>query len=101
MSAPRRKNRRFTPEQKFEIVMDALLGKRPTTEICREHRISKTLFYTWREQVLEGALGRLASAKLDGVETVELKKRVSELERVLGQKSLELEIAKKALRDWE
>lgn len=97
----RRKRRKFTPEQKFEIVMEALKGKRNVTDVCRDHRISTALFYTWRDQVLSGALARLSGAELEDPEAVSLRKKVAALERVLGQKSLELEVAKKALRDWE
>ena len=89
----RRKHRRFTPEQKFEIVMEGLKGKRTVTDVCRDHRIRTALFYTWRDQVLSGALSRLSGAELEDPEAVSLRKKVAALERVLGQKSLELEVA--------
>ncbi len=101
MGTVARRRRKFSPEQKFDIVMEALKDKRAVIDVCREHRISTTLFYTWRDQVLSGALGRLSGSELEDPEAVALRKRVAELERVLGQKALELEIAKKALRDWE
>jgi transposase-like protein len=64
----RRKHRSSTPEQKFEIVMEALEGKRNVTDVCRDHRIGTTLFYTWRDQLLSGgvvaAVGRGTSRTL-------------------------------------
>jgi len=44
-------------------------------EVCREHQISETLFYSWREKLLEGGAERLAG-KEERTELVELRKRV-------------------------
>jgi transposase len=95
-----RKYRRFTPEQKLELVLEVLRTGRSVTEVCREHRIDRALFYSWRDQVLQGAKARLAGRQ-ESTADVEASRRIAELERTLGQKTLELEVAKKALRDWE
>ena len=63
-------------------------------------RFRPTLVRRWREQLLEaGAVG------LAGVEQrshhAELRKRIAELERALGHKTWELEIAGKLLPDGE
>jgi transposase len=96
----RRKYRKFTPDQKLEIVFEVLRGGRGVTEVCREHHIDRALFYSWRDQVLHGAKARLAG-KQSSADVGEVSKRIADLERTLGQKAMELEIAKKALRDWE
>ena len=63
-------------------------------------RSFENLYYTWREKLLEGGSERL-SGKEGSAELAELRKRVGELERALGRKSDELEIAGNALRGWE
>ena len=65
-------------------------------EVCREHQISETLFYSWRDQLLEGGAERL-SGKEERTELAELRKRVRDLERTLGRKTYELEIAGKRI----
>lgn len=96
----KRKYRKFSPEQKLEIVLEVLRGGRSVMEVCRDHRIDRALFYSWRDQVMQGAKARLAGQQSTPGE-VAADKRIAELERTLGQKAMELEIAKKALRDWE
>ncbi len=56
--------------------------------------------YSWREKLLEG--GALAlNGKDERQAEKELKKKIAELERALGRKTYELEIAGEALRAWE
>jgi transposase len=98
--AEQRKYRKFTAQQKLEIVLAGLKGDRPVREICRELEISDTLYYQWRDKLYEGGIAALAGKEERGAEK-ELKKKVRELERALGRKTYELEIAGEALRGWE
>lgn len=98
--ATQRKYRKFTAEQKIEIVLVGLKGDRSVREICREHEISDNLYYQWRDKLIEGGASALAGKDERLVEK-ELKKKVRELERALGRKTYELEIAGEALRGWE
>lgn len=87
------RNRRvFSAEFKARVVLEVLSGAKTAAEVCREHQIKPQLFASWKAQFLENApqifgQGRTAD---------ESQSRISELERLLGQKTLELEIAKKA-----
>jgi hypothetical protein len=51
----KRKYRTFTPEQKLEIVLAGLRGDRSVRDVCREHGIAETLYYQWRDRLLEAA----------------------------------------------
>src|SRR5215218_10447877 len=88
-----RKYRKFTPQQKLELVMASWRGERSIAELCREHEISESLLRRWRDQVLEAGAERSQAG--------EQRKKIAELERALGRKTYELEIAGKLLRDWE
>jgi transposase-like protein len=55
-----RKYRSWTAQQKIEIVLAGLPGDRSVKEVCREHAISETLYYGWREKLLEGGRETLA-----------------------------------------
>lgn len=94
----KRKYRTFTPEQKTEIVLAGLRGDRTVRDICREHEIAETLYYQWRDRLLEGGKAALATPRDKGtdpkdVELKDAKKRIAQLERALGRKTYELEVA--------
>jgi transposase-like protein len=95
-----RKHRSWTAKQKLEIVLAGLKGERSVREVCREHGISETLYYGWRDKLYEAGLTSLAGKEERQGER-ELRRRVRELERALGRKTYELEIAGEALRGWE
>ena len=95
-----RKYRSWTARQKLEIVLAGLRGDRSVREVCREHGISETLYYGWRDQLLEAGRERLAGKEERQGER-ELRRKVAQRERALGRKTYELEIAGEALRGWE
>jgi transposase-like protein len=95
-----RKYRSWTAEQKIAIVLAGLRSDRSFKEVCREHEISDTLYYTWRDKLLEGGREALAGKEERSGER-DLRRKIRELERALGRKTYELEIAGEALRGWE
>lgn len=95
----RREKRHFTAEQKLEIVLAGIKSGN-VAEVCRAHEISNTLFYLWRDKLMEGGLERLAG-KAERDNEKELKKKIAKLERSLGRKTYELDLAGNLLRDWE
>ena len=96
----RRKYRSWTAKQKLETVLAGLKGDRSVRDVCREHGVSETLYYGWRDKLFEAGREALAGKEERQGER-ELKKRVRDLERALGRKTYELEIAGEALRGWE
>jgi transposase-like protein len=101
----KRKYRNFSPDQKTEIVVAGLRGDRTVRDVCREHGIAETLYYQWRDRLLEGGKAALATSRDRGkdprdVELAEARKRIAALERALGRKSYEVEVARELLRDW-
>lgn len=95
-----RKYRKFTAQQKTEIVLASLRGPKTMTELCREHEIADSLLRKWREQFLAAGAERL-QGKAERTQVDELRKQVSRLERALGRKTMEVEIAGELLRGWE
>src|SRR5262249_10124323 len=92
-----RKYRKFTAKQKLEIVLASLRGDRSIVELCREHEIAESLLRKWREQALEAAAERFESGQERSLQA-EQRRRIAQLERALGRKTYELEIAGEALR---
>ena len=79
-----RKYRSWTAQQKIEIVLAGLRGDRSVKEVCREHAIAETLYYGWREKLLEGGREALAGKEERQGER-ELRRKVAELERALSR----------------
>jgi len=95
-----RRYRKFTAQQKLELVLASWRGPKSVAELCREHDISESLLRRWRDQALEAGAERFASGEQRS-EASEQRKKIAELERVLGRKTYELEVAGKLLRDWK
>ena len=70
------------------------------TELCREHDIADSVLQKWREQFLAAGAEQL-SGETERTELDELRAQVSKLERALGRKTMEVEVAGELLREWE
>ena len=59
----RERRRRWTAEQKREIAAESLRPGVSPIMVARRYGISSGLLYTWRQQLLCGALGAVANTK--------------------------------------
>lgn len=67
-------------------MLAGLRGDRSVKELCRDHEISETLYYSWREKLLAGGREALQGKEERSGER-ELRRRVRERERALGRKT--------------
>jgi len=93
------RRRRFTPEQKLRLVAETHVPGMSLSAVARNHGISPSQLFQWRRRMEEGSREAIRADDdlVSASEVRELKKRVRELERVLGKKTLENEILKDAL----
>ena len=89
MSANRRQ---YSPEFKAKVVLQVLTGEKTSSELCRTHKLHPSVLNRWRNEFLEQA----ASIFEQGTTDNEDQQRIAELERLVGQLTMQLEIAKKA-----
>jgi transposase len=91
--------RRFTTKQKLAIVAESMQPSTSMSYVARQHGLSPSLVFRWRRLMSEG--GREAVRADDEVvpaaEARLLEERVRDLERLLGRKTLEVEILEEAL----
>ena len=85
------KPRKFTPEFKAKVALAALRGDKPLAVLCREHHLSDTVVTRWRQQLVERASEIFAGQTPDQRD----QQRIAELERVIGQLTVELAASKK------
>src|SRR4051794_41463746 len=74
-----RKYRSWTAQQKLEIVLAGMRGDRTVRDVCREHGIAETLYYGWRDRILEAGREALAGKEERSGER-ELRRKIGELE---------------------
>ena len=86
------KQRKWTGDEKLAIVMEGLKEKRSVAEICREHQISQTLYYRWRDKFLEGGKRGLVNGASDGNA---YRAEIEKLQRIIGKQAIQIEILKK------
>ncbi len=87
------KRRQFTAAFKAQVVLEVLSGHKTLAEASREYRVKPEIIARWRRQFLENAAGVFEKSPTANGEA---EARIAELERALGKKTLELEVAKKA-----
>jgi transposase len=93
------RRRRWTTAEKVRLVEEAMQPGSSVSRVARRASVSRSLLFGWKRRMLEG--GTTAVRADDDVVAAarvrELEKRVRDLERMLGRKTLETEILKEAL----
>ena len=95
----RERRRRYSAEQKLRLVEETMQPGMTVSAVARLHGVSPSLLFNWRRLMSEG--GQVAVRADEDVVAAsrarELEQRVRELERLLGRKTLEVEVLKEAL----
>ena len=80
------RRRRWSVAEKIRLVEETLEPGMSVSFVARKQGISPSLLFKWRQRMAEG-----------GREAIRVDERIRELERLLGRKTLEVEILKEAL----
>ena len=95
----RERRRRYTGQEKVRFVEETMQPGMTVSAVARMHGISPSLLFGWRRRMAEG--GQVAVQADDEVVAAsrmrELEARVRDLERLLGRKTLGVEVLKEAL----
>lgn len=86
------RRRTFSSSFKKQKVKDIELNKVKVSEICKVYSVSATSVYRWIDKF--GSINKperiIVESKSDTQKILALKKRIADLERLLGQKEIEL-----------
>jgi transposase len=93
------RRRRFTTEQKLLVVNETLQPGMSISYVARRHGLSPSLVFRWRRLMNEGGKEAVRADEdvVAASEVRRLEERVRDLERLLGRKTMEVEILKEAL----
>lgn len=84
--------RQYSADFKAKIVLQVLSGEKTVSDICRTHKLNANVVNRWHKEFLEHA----PSLFERGDRHSEEEQKIAELERLVGQLTVQLEIAKKA-----
>ncbi len=93
------RRRRWSTQDKLRMIEETLLPGESISVVARRHGVAPNLLYRWRRLMTEGGTVAIeADGGVTGNQDVrKLEERVRELERLLGRKTMEVEILKEAL----
>jgi transposase-like protein len=92
--------KRFTPDQKIQVVLEGLRGEKTISEICRREGITSVTYYKWSKSFLEAGKNALTLDTKRNATTEEvkvLKGENSDLRRAVSEQMLETIRLKKTL----
>ncbi len=85
--------RTYTAEFKVKVVLELISGQKGLMQASREYHIKDSVISRWKQEFLERAPSVFQGSSNDDT----LKRQLAETERILGRKTMELEMAKKVL----
>ena len=91
--------RRLTAEQKMAIVQASYVPGVIVAEIARKYHIGLSSLLKWRQLAIGGSLMSVKDNEpaASAGEVKKLKKRIAQLEQILGKKSLQVDLLKDAI----
>ena len=90
------RGRVFTSGFKRECVRQVTSGEKRPAQVCREHGLQESVLLRWRKEVEARGEAAFTPREMSELSEVErLQRRVAELERYLGELSLENHVLKK------
>lgn len=94
------RRRRWAPAEKKAVVMETYAPGMTVSYVARKHGIAPSQLFYWRRRMDEGAIMAVGSEEnvVPESQMKELEKRIKRLERLLGQKTEEVEILKEAVK---
>ena len=95
----RERRRRYTAQEKLRLIEQTMQPGMTVSAVARMNGVSPSLLFGWRRRMAEG--GEVAVRADDAVVAAgrvrELEARVRDLERLLGRKTMEVEVLREAL----
>lgn len=100
MTTAERRRRKFSDNFKIQKVREIETGQTKVSEICSQYQVASTNVYLWIDKF--GSMKNkkehmVVETDSDTRQLLELKKRVSELERIIGQKQILIDFQDKMI----
>ena len=83
------KRRKWTAQQKLQIVIQGLKGNVTVGELCNRHQISQTQYYQWKDRLLKDG-SKIFNYGGPDREADRLRREISKLKGIIGDLTVEL-----------
>lgn len=100
MSTDERRHRRFSDSFKIQKVREIETGKTKISEVCSHYQVAYKNVYLWIDKfgsMKDKKERMVVETDSDTRQLIGLKKRVSELERIIGQKQILIDFQEKMI----
>lgn len=100
----RKTRRKYSSEEKIQIVIEGLRGEDSIAAICRREGISPNLYYRWSKDFLEAGKKRLQGdtvREANSLEVNSLRDENEQLKQLVAELSLKNRVLKKSLNGME
>ena len=82
----KRVRRHFSSEQKAALLKRHHLDKIPVSDLCNEHKLQPSVFYTWQRQMFEHAATAFENPHVAPSRERPLEAKIAQLEAKLAKK---------------
>ena len=82
------KKRKWTNQQKMQIVLEGIKGEISVAEICNKYEIGQSQYYKWRDALLQGA-DKIFVPDPEK-EKERMRKKIDKLNQTIGELTVEL-----------
>jgi transposase-like protein len=79
-----KKRKKYTPEQKVQILKKNLVDRVPLSDLCDQYGLHPTVFYRWQKTFFENGANAFNQRK--DTDRVRLEKKIDSLEAKLSKK---------------
>ena len=100
MTTAERRRRRFSDSFKIQKVRELETGKTKISELCKQYEVSDTNVYCWLNKfgTMKNKKERfIVEADSDTKQLLALKKKIAELEQIVGQKQILIDFKDKMI----
>lgn len=89
----KKNGKRYSPKFKFQVTLEALQSESSDAEVARAYKIHPVTLSRWKTQFLEDGAEVFGGSE----EVKAYESRIADLERMLGQKEVEIALLKNFL----
>ncbi|KVZ44046.1 transposase [Burkholderia ubonensis] len=91
--------RRRSVEEKFAIVRETFEPGATVSGVARRHQVNANQVFAWRKLYQDGSLSAVSAGEqvVPASDLAEAMKQIRELQRLLGKKTMEVEILREAV----
>lgn len=84
---------KLKPQLKFQIVLEAIKRERANTEIARQHGLHPQMITNWKREFFRKGPSIFEERGREGKDS----KKTEELEKIIGQQTIEIQLLKNFL----